>query len=588
MIFKNLRSFIEFLDGKNDLVRIRAEVDPVLEITEIATRVVRQKGPALLFENVKGSSFPLLINMFGAERRIEWILGRSPFEVGWELARFADALLPPSFPKMWAKRSTIFRLLSMRPKRVSHPPVLFHRMEPADVRVLPILQCWPKDGGRFLTFPLVFTKSPIDGRQNVGVYRMQVFGPRETGMHWQIARGGGVHYQQAEEKKESLPLAVVAGADPHLMLSAVCPLPEGLDEMAFAGFLRGCRTPSFRATSSKLTLPAEAEFILEGRVPPQERRSEGPFGDHFGHYSQASPFPVFHVDRIFHRQHPVFPVAVVGKPPQEDQVMGDAVQEMFLPLLQLMHPELADLWAYSEAGFHNLLVASVHQRFDKEAVKTALWILGEGQLAMTKCVILVDPEVNVRRFPDVLKALRDHFDPAEDFTLLPSTSQDTLDFTGLKMNLGSKMILDATSAKTAPRPTKGVNMEAVKALDGRIQGARLIENALLVCQVQSGGRLVLEKLLASKLVDEVPLVAGVSPDVPLDDPTLLLWGLFTRFDCARDTFFREVAIKGGHPVYQGPLAIDATWKEGYPEPLTMDDDVMKKVDRRWKEYGLSY
>lgn len=592
MPFHRLRDFLSFLEKKGDLHRIQVEVDPVLEITEIATRVVQQKGPALLFERVKGSSFPLLINVLGADRRVEWALGRTPQQVGEELSHLAEAMMPPSPKKMWAQRKSFMKVLAMKP-RVSSGAVLQNKIEPANLEKLPIAQSWPKDGGKFITFPLVCTKSPVDGRQNMGVYRMHVYGKDQTGMHWQISKGGGYHYQEAEKKNQPLPLAAVFGADPILMMCGVLPLPEGMDEMGFAGFLRGGATKVTSLASSGISVPAEADFILDGFVPPQERRLEGPYGDHFGHYSQAADFPVFHIDRIWHRPDAVFPIAVVGKPPQEDQVIGDAVQEILLPLLRIMHPEVQDLWAYQEAGFHNLLVISVKQRFAKEAVKTGLWALGEGQLALSKCVILVDPEVNARDFNSVLRAIRMNFNPKEDFLLLPGTSQDTLDFTSYKMNLGSKMIVDATTQKNEKNisvSSARIDFDDLKKIDPKIKGSVLLEGTFLVVQVDSTDpaavRALLEKMLSLDPIRSFKMVAAVSPDVPLDDPVLLLWGIFTRFDCARDTFFGSVRLERGHPVYEGPLGIDATWKPGYPEPLQMDPAVIKKVDQRWGEYGF--
>lgn len=588
MSFNTLQSFLNALDGKKDLLRVKSEVDPILEITEIATRVVRREGPAILFERVKGSSFPVLINVLGAERRVKWALGnRSPQEVGESLARFAESLMPPRPTHLWSQRGMIARLLKMRPAPLRRAPVFQNRIEPVSLNRLPIAQSWPKDGGRFITFPLVVTKSMIDGKQNMGVYRMHVYDRTRTGMHWQIAKGGGYHYQEAEQHNQALPVAAVLGGDPILMMCGVLPLPEGIDEMAFAGFLRGASTRTAK-TRDQLRIPAEADFILEGYVPPLERQTEGPYGDHFGHYSLAAPFPVFHIERIWHKRDAIFPVAVVGKPPQEDQVIGDAVQEMLLPLLKIMHKEVADLWAYQEAGFHNLLVASVKQRFEKEALKTGLWCLGEGQLALTKCVILVDPDVNVRRFPEVLKAIRANFHPREDFTLLPVTSQDTLDFTSFKMNLGSKMILDATRKKSrAPIPLIKIDADRIRRIDSRILNIRFLEGALLVIQVEGDGRAVLEKMISLPELGRVPIVAAVSRDVPLHEPTLLVWGLFTRFDCARDTFFSRIEIEKGHPKYDGTLFIDATWKHGYPEPLTMDERIIELVSKRWTDYGFT-
>ena len=570
------------------MVRIRAEVDPHLEITEIATRVVKQRGPALLFENIKGSSFPVVINVLGTEERLSWALGQSPDQIGEKIGEFAKDLMPPSFKKLWAHRSVLKHVLSMKTKSLYHPPVLAKKIEPANLDVIPIAQSWPKDGGPFITFPLVITKSPVDGKQNMGVYRMQKFSKDQTGMHWQIAKGGGYHYDQAERKNEPLPVAVALGGDPVLMLCGVMPLPEGMDELAFAGFLRGESTRTVMLKESNLRVPAEADFILEGHVAPGERRPEGPYGDHFGHYSHAAPFPVFEVSRIWHRSNAIYPIAVVGKPPQEDQVLGDAIQEIMLPLLKLMHPEIRDIWAYQEAGFHNLLVISVQQRFQKEGIKTGLWALGEGQLALTKCVILVDEIVSPRNFEAVLESIQRHFDPSEDFILLPHTSQDTLDFTSFKMNLGSKMILDATS-QSQPKRTQveaKIDLAQLQERIPEIQNVRLWNKTLLVIQVASAGREVLEKMIDFPGLETVSLVAAVSRDVPLQNATLLLWGLFTRFDCERDTFFKSASWNKGHPLYKGPLFIDATWKPGYPEPLAMTDEVIKKVDLRWKEYGI--
>jgi len=426
MAFRSLQSFVQFLEQKKDLCRISAEVDPILEITEIASRVGKVNGPALLFEKVKGSPFPAVMNVLGAERRMEWMLGRSPIQVGQELGRMAHELVPPSPGKFWKHRKSLGRILAMKPKKVLSSPVLKYKLDIPLMDQLPVAQTWPQDGGKFITFPLVVTKCPEDGKQNMGIYRMHVYSGQQTGMHWQIAKGGGYHYQKAEDKNNPLPVAVVLGADPILMFCGILPLPEGIDELSFSGFLRGESTRVTQVADGQLQVPAEAEFILEGIVPPKERKLEGPFGDHFGHYSHAAEFPVFKVQNIYHRSNPIFPITVVGKPPQEDQIMGDAVQEIFLPLLKVMHPEIVDMWAYQQAGFHNLLVVSVNQRYQKEGIKTGLWVLGEGQLSLTKCVILVDPGVNVRDFRSVLKAIKSNFTPAQDFILLPSNTRPSI------------------------------------------------------------------------------------------------------------------------------------------------------------------
>jgi 4-hydroxy-3-polyprenylbenzoate decarboxylase len=580
----DLQTFLEHLEREGELSRVRIEVDPALEITEIATRVVREEGPALLFERVRGSPYPLAINIFGSRRRIRMALGREPGAIGEELAGLAERLNPPTLRGLLSARGTLRRMLSMRTAR-SRRALSQEVEESPDLEALPALTCWPGDGGRFITFPLVLTEDPQTHRRNLGIYRMHVFGPDRTGMHWQIQKGGGFHYYRAEQRGQPLEVAVVLGGDPALMLSAVLPLPEDLDEVAFSGFLRGQPAGMAPARTLSLRVPASAEFILEGVVPPDERQMEGPFGDHFGHYSGEAPFPVFQVRRVTRRRNPVYPAAVVGKPPQEDRYLGDAAQAMMGPLIKVMHPELRELWAYYEAGFHNLLVASVEVRFTKEAMKTALGLLGQGQLSLTKVVILVGPDVNVHDFEAVLRAVQRHFNPGEDFALIPRAPVDTLDFTGVRMHYGSKMILDATpKADQAPAGEPAPMTLDPSAACRQVRSWRLLADTLLAVQVEGDGRSALQDLLGLDGLGGVRMVAAVSPDVRLESNTELLWGIFTRFDPARDVLFQEVELRGAWPVCRGRLGIDSTLKEGYPEPLTMTDEIQSKVDRRWEEY----
>jgi menaquinone biosynthesis decarboxylase len=578
----DLPSFVSALEKEGLLQRISVEVDPALEITEIVTRVVKAGGPALFFENVKGSPYPLVINLFGSARRMEIALGRPPAEIGEELRQAAEDFFPPSVASVWRHRGLMLRATKMAPRRVSNGPAM-EVTETPDLDTLPILTCWPKDGGRFLTLPLVITQNPA-GKPNVGMYRLHAFDKATTGMHIQIERGGGAHYAEWEARNKPMPVAVALGGDPISTLASILPLPENMDELAFAGFLRGKPVPLL-TLSNGVRAPADAEFILEGWVPPVERQREGPFGDHFGHYSHAAPYPVFHIQKVHRRKKPIYPATVVGIPPQEDKFMGNAVNEMLIPLLKAMRPELVDLWTYQEAGFHNLAVASVKQRYAKEGIKTALGLMGQGQMSLSKIVIVVDPTVNVRNFSNVLDALRENFTPSEDFILLPGTAQDTLDFTSFKMNLGSKMILDATSGKKPivrpPTPAQGPSA------GGDILRSRNLRNSLLVVQVKGAGRPTIERLVKDPVFSGFPLIAAVSDDVSLDDEELLIWGIFTRFDCARDIIPGDGRLEGAWPKFSGPLGIDATWKPGYPAPLTMDETVVKKVDQRWKDYGIS-
>jgi len=580
----DLQSFLSLLERDGQLARVRVEVDPELEITEIATRVVKQQGPALLFERVKGSDTPLAINLLGSERRIELALGRHPQQVGDELRRLLEAAMPPRPKRLLEEWRTIGRVLAMPPKRVQQ--ALCQEVEESpDLSRLPIMKCWPKDAGRFITCGMVLTHDPDTDTRNLGIYRMQVIDADRVLMHWQIQKGGGFHYWKAERQGKALAVAVIIGSDPILYIASVAPLPEGIDELTFAGFLRGRRVPLALGKTKSTVVPADAEIILEGIVAPDERMPEGPFGDHFGHYSHPAPFPMLWVQTMTRRANPIYLSAVVGKPPQEDRYIGNAVQEMLLPMIRLVHPELKDVWAYYEAGFHSLAVVSVVERYAKEGMKTALGLLGTGQMALTKCVIVVDADVNARDFDAVLAAIRDHFDPSKDFLLLPGVPFDTLDFTSLTLNVGSKMVLDATrNGLQDRRPQAAPAVDRIKALHPRIRGVLLWQEALLVVQVEGEGREVLSTLVRAEALGGVKLIAAVSEDVALDDRESLLWGIFTRFDPARDVSFTTTEMHGAWPVYRGCLGIDATFKPGYPDPIVMDPAVQQRVEARWDQY----
>ena len=622
MSFSDLRSFLYSLESRGDLRRVRVEVDPEYEITEIAQRCVREGGPAILFERVKGSAFPLAINFLGTLDRIEHALGMHPEELGQRLIGFAEALNPPSASGILKHRGLFRRFLSYRPRRAWRAACHEVIDQSPDLTQLPIIKCWPQDGGRFITFPLVATRHPEHSKSNLGIYRMQLFENNLAGMHWQIQKGGGFHYHEAEKKGDALPAAVILGADPALMLAGMFPLPEGFEEIAFAGILRSRATRVVRAKTMNIPVPASAEFVLEGEVPPYERRLEGPFGDHFGHYCDAADFPVFRVNTITRRRDAIYPAAVVGKPPQEDRYMGDASQMIMGPLIKLIRPEVRDIWAYYEAGFHNLLVVSVEARYTKEPIRTAMGILGEGQLGLSKVLVLVDDHTNARSFPDVLRAIRERFDPSDNFHLISRAPLDTLDFTSFKMHLGSRMVIDATGSRAqysggvplresaqsrasadsgTGAATNGVTNRGTGGETGRsilrdpkdvcgdVTRWRVWEDTLLSVQVDRVeadlGRKTVEALIGAGVAGPgVKMIAAVSPDVDLDNDTDLVWGIFTRFDPARDVIFRDMKMVGIQPQYGGVMGIDATWKPGYPDAVEMPDDVLRKVDERWKKY----
>lgn len=584
--FRTIGDFARYLESAGELHKVTVEVDSYLEITEIATRAIKERRPALLFENVKGSKYPLVINTMASEHRCELALSKHPEQLGEELIRFMMDAMPPKPSVLWKHKPIVGRFLKTRNKSVSSALVQEVVEEP-NLDELPILTCWPEDGGRFVTLPQVVTYDPRNGKRNIGMYRMHVFDNQTTGMHWQIQKGGGFHYYEAERLGQDFELAVALGTDPALLMATIAALPENIDEAMFAGFLRGRRTEFVKAKSLSIQVPANAEFILEGVVPARERRMEGPFGDHFGHYSHASEFPVFHIKKVTHRINPVYPATVVGIPPMEDKWLGDATQQILGPLARLIHSEIADMWAYYEAGFHNLLVVAVDQRYQKEAMKTALGLMGMSQLSLTKCIILVSEGVNVRNFDEVMKSVRDNFDPHFDFVMIPKVPLDTLDFTSFKMNLGSKMIVDATRKQRDNKPVaelRKVNVEKVREVDKRITDVNFVHDTLLLVKVKDGGRKVIEKLVAQAELGGIKMIAAVSEDVDIRDKENYIWGVFTRFDCERDIIFTEQKLLGISPIYKGIMGIDATWKEGYPKPLRMTDAVKKRVDDRWDEY----
>ncbi len=590
MRIDSLQDFLRYLEQNGELARVKMEVDSKFEAAEISIRALKEGKPAILFENVKGAKFPLAMNALASDKRIEMALGKDPDQLGKELITFMEAAMPPKPSLPFKYPDMAKRFFSTLTKRACHPHSQENVTQP-DMNSLPVITCWPDDGGPFVTLPQVFTYDPHDGKRNVGMYRMQVFDANTTGMHWQIQKGGGFHFYQAKKLGKEFEIAVALGTDPALLLATVAALPEGLDEVMFSGFLRGRRTRMTKGKSVSIRVPADAEFVLEGKVDLNELRMEGPFGDHFGHYSNASKFPVFHINTITHRNNAVYPATVVGRPPMEDKYLGNSTQQILGPLIKLIHHEINSLWAYYEAGFHNLLVVSIEERYRKEAMKTALSIMGEGQLSLTKCIITVSSDVDPRDFSAVLRAVHENYDPHYDFLMIPKVPLDTLDFTSYKMNQGSKMIIDATKSpgvsdkpKESARKSKEEVEAFAKRIDNRITDCKLYGDTLLVMIVKEGGKEVVRKLLDNPDFTGPKIIAAVSDDVDIHSEEQAIWGLFTRFDAERDIEFTEQKLIGISPIFKGKMGIDATWKPGYPAPLVMPDEIMSRVDERWDAY----
>ena len=446
MAFRNLAEFLATLEADGELVRVRREVSPRLEIAEIADRAVKGGGPALLFENVTGSTMPVAINLFASRRRTLRALGIS----GWEeWDERLEPLLDPKPPEGFLEKlKTIPKLTDLAqvfPKTVRSAPCqeVVETGDAVDLAKLPVLTCWPQDGGPFITLPLVITRDPATGKVNAGVYRMQVFDRNTTGMHWQKHKDGAGQARGYERDGRRMEVAVAIGADPATVFSGVAPLPPGISEFLFAGFLRGEGVPLVAGKTVDLPVPAEAEIVLEGYVDPEERRREGPFGDHTGFYSLDDDFPVFHVTAVTRRRSPVYLTTIVGKPPMEDGFLGEAVERLFLPLVKRMIPELMDMHLPVEGIFHNLMLVSIDKRYPGHARKTMHAIWGTGQMMFTKTIVVFDRDVNLRDFPALLWRALTAIDPERDIEFVHGPV-DELDFASRLPCYGSKMGIDAT------------------------------------------------------------------------------------------------------------------------------------------------
>ncbi|MEW6447191.1 MAG: menaquinone biosynthesis decarboxylase [Bacillota bacterium] len=444
MGYRDLREFIKVLEQHGELKRVSAEVDADLEITEITDRVVKAGGPALLFERVKGYDIPVVINLFGSLARMKLALDTDDLDaLGEEMSRLLQPELPQTFLEKIKALPRLAQLSSFIPKAVRSGPCKEVIVKEPDLTRLPVLKCWPGDGGRFITLPLVFTQDPETGRRNVGMYRMQVFDARTTGMHWHIHKDGAAHYRKACAEGRRLPVAVALGADPATIYAATAPLPHGVDELLLAGFIRREPVELVRCETIDIEVPANAEIILEGYVDPEERRLEGPFGDHTGYYSLADYYPVFHVTCITHRKNPIYPATVVGRPVMEDTFIGKATERLFLPLIRMQLPEVVDMNFPVEGVVHNCVVLSVKKSFPGHARKIIHAVWGMGQLCFSKLVIVVDEHVNVQDMSEVWWRVFNNVDPRRD-VILSEGPLDVLDHSSPRFAYGSKMGIDAT------------------------------------------------------------------------------------------------------------------------------------------------
>jgi 4-hydroxy-3-polyprenylbenzoate decarboxylase len=446
MAYRDLREFIRALEDQDELKRIPFEVDPILEITEFADRAVKRGGPALLFEKPKGCDIPVLINAFASTRKMEIALEvQSVDEIAARIVELLELRMPEGFIGKLKMLPKLAEMGAFFPKTVSKGACqeVIHANRPS-LLDYPVLQCWPQDAGRFITLPLVFSKNPDTGKRNCGCYRMQIFDERSAGMHWQTHKQGAEHYRRMQYGgRKRMDVAVAIGADPATIYSSILPLPPDLDEMLIAGFLRQSPVEMVKCQTCDLEVPANAEIVLEGYVEIGELRTEGPFGDHTGFYSLADEYPVFHLTCATHRSQPVYATTIVGPPPMEDYYMGKAVERIFLPLMRLQVPEVRDICMPAEGIFHNLMLVSMRKSYPGHARKVMHAIWGLGQAMFSKCIVVVDEDVNVQNVREVVWKALNNIDPERDiqFVLGPV---DSLDHSSRLPNFGSKMGIDAT------------------------------------------------------------------------------------------------------------------------------------------------
>jgi 4-hydroxy-3-polyprenylbenzoate decarboxylase len=603
MAYADLRDFLARLEAEGELVRIQTPVSTHLEITEITDRV--SKGPAahnkaLLFQNVEGSAFPVLINAFGSARRMALALGvEAPEDLRRNLAKIIDPRLPQGLGGMMSRGSDllgVLRSIGMGPKTMRNAPcqeVIITDNPSLDM--LPIPTCWPDDGGPYITLPQVITRDPADGTRNVGMYRLQKYDNQALGMHWQRHKGGAEHEREARAmQKDVIPVAVVLGGDPAQMWCASAPLPPGIDEYLLAAWLRGRPVPFVKAVTQDIEVPANAEIVIEGYLDPNEHRMEGPFGDHTGFYTPPDLFPVMHVTAITHKRGAIYPTTVVGKPPMEDAWMGKATERLFLPLMQLFQGEIVDINMPAEGVFHNLVIVSARTAYPGHAQKIMYGLWGLGLMMLTKGFVVVDADINVNDLNAVTTAVLNNVDWRRDITVVDGPV-DQLDHSAILDSYGGKIGVDATrKPERDPHPEiDPFPAEQIAAVVGDNWHAPR-DGILLVGvdTVQQPARELFDRLW--EVVPDASLIA-LDHFVDVKDLSDAAWRALGNVDWRRD-----IVIKGGpvdpYAAADGPrgqIGIDATTKRpdnghprGWPQEIEMSATIKALVDEKWEQYGI--
>ncbi len=578
-ILPDLPSYLELLRTESELHIVDEEVDPYLEIAEIHRRVIARQGPALLFTKVKGSRFPVVTNLFGSNRRLELAFGRRPQKFVSGLVAMAESLGPPSLGKLWSQRGLLRQAIDIGSKYVKNAPILDQCQSPPKLTELPLLTSWITDGGAFVTLPLVYTEHP-DGRgHNLGMYRIQRYDDQTTGIHWQIHKGGGYHFHEAEKKNEPLAVTLFIGGPPALMMAAIAPLPENIPELLLASLLLGQKLPLVKSPTGHHPLVGNAEFAAQGFVPPHTRRAEGPFGDHYGYNSLTHDYPVFQVKHLYCRKKAIYPATVVGQPRQEDYYIGDFLQDLLSPLFPLVMNGVRQLKTFGDTGFHCLAAARVMDRYPREAFASGLRILGEGQLSLTKFLIVTDGDLDVADFPSLWHHVLERINWATDLFVFANTSQDTLDYTGPSVNKGSKAMM------------LGLGREPLRALPELFQGELpsgvshpvvFLPGTLVVQGTSYEQERELPKRLAtSPTLGQWPVVVLVD-DAKKATANLkqFLWTVFTRLEPAADIYGAQTKVQRFHVGLTPPIIFDCRMKPWYPHILEVDPATKQLVDSR--------
>ncbi len=577
----NLRQYLDTLRRENELLVIDSQVDPCLEIAEIHRRVIARGGPALLFTNVKGSAFPVVTNLFGTNLRLELAFGSKPLDFVRDLVNLVENLMPPTLSTLWQAKPLAGQALKIGLKNIRSAPILENLQKPSRLTELPMLTSWHSDGGAFVTLPLVYTEHP-DGRgHNLGMYRIQRYDDTSTGIHWQIHKGGGYHYFEAEQRNQSLDMTLFIGGPPALMLAAIAPLPEDIPELMLASLLQGKKLAMAKDPLGGHRLVAEAEFAIKGAVPPRLRQPEGPFGDHYGYNSLTHDYPVFQTTHLYHRKDAIYPATVVGRPKQEDYFIGDFLQELLSPLFPLVMNGVHQLKTFGETGFHCLAAARVSNRYPREAFAAGLRILGEGQLSLTKFLIVTDGSFDVADFPQLWQHVLERIQWHKDLFVFANVSQDTLDYTGPSVNKGSKAMMMGLGDKQRDLVTEfsgslpSACSHPCAYLPGTliVQGQPYQENEKLASQLAAWDGVADWSVIL--LVDST-----AEATVSLQE---FLWTFFTRFEPAADIHGREQAVSRFHVGLTPPIVFDCRMKPWYTDVLEVDEATRKLVDSKYTD-----